>query len=194
MLDMARPKAHTNDVRERLLSEAGQMVLERGVPGLSLREVATRAGTSTSAIYSLFGSKSALLDALLESAYRSFAEDQESVPVTDDPVTDIALLGWRYLEWAREHRTYFHLMFGGALVGLEASADVEAAMLRAAVPLRAGVERAQAAGKFRDDDTDTMVAGLWAQVHGLAILGEHGLLEGVEPLDAAYPTIRGLLA
>lgn len=194
MFAMARPKAHTDDVRERLLAEAGQMVLAMGVPGLSLRELATRAATSTSAIYSLFGSKAALLDALLESAYSSFAEDQESVQATDDPAMDLALLGARYLDWARTHRTYFHLMFGGPLVGLGPSPEVEAAMLRAAAPLRAGVERAQAAGRFRDDDTDTMVAALWAQVHGLAVLGEHGLLEGIEPLEAAYPTIRGLLA
>lgn len=190
---MARPKIHTDNVRDRLLTEAAELVVARGVPGLSLREIALKAETSTSAIYSLFGSKSALLDALLQGAYSSFADAQESVPVTDDPVTDIALLGWRYLEWARTHRTLFHLMFGGPLVGAGSSPEVEAAALRAAVPLRAGVERAQALGRFRDDDTNTVVAALWAQVHGLAVLGEHGLGEGVEPLEAAYITIRGML-
>ena len=115
MIDMARPKVHTDDVRERLIAEAGQLVLDKGVPALSLRELASKADTSTSAVYSLFGSKAALLDALLESAYSSFAADQESVAVTDDPVTDVALLGWRYLEWARAHRTFFHLMFGGEI-------------------------------------------------------------------------------
>lgn len=191
---MARPKAHTDDVRERLLTEAGEMVVARGVQALSLRELATRAGTSTSAVYSLFGSKAALLDALLESAFSSFAEDQESVPVTDDVVTDVALLGLRYLEWARTHPTLFRLMFGGAVLGLDPSPEVEATAYRAGVPLRSAVERGRASGRFRDDSVDTMFAALWAQVHGLATLEVLGLLEGVEPLEAAYLTILGLLA
>lgn len=191
---MARPKVHTDDVRERLLAEASAVVLDKGVARLSLRDLAGRVGTSTTAVYSLFGSKDQLLDALLLDAFMKFGRAQESVRATADPVADVAMLGWAYLEWARAHRSLYRLMFGGSLVGLAPSPETEAAQARAIAPLRRAVERAQAEGRFLDDDSDTVVVSLWAQMHGVVTLEEQGLLEGVDPLAAAYATVRGWLA
>lgn len=191
---MARPKVHTDDLRDRLLAEASLVVLDAGVAKLSLRDVAKRVGTSTTAVYSLFGSKEQLLDALLTGAFTEFAVDQEAVPRTGDPVADVAALGRAYLEWGRAHRSLYRLMFGGSLVGLAASPETEAAHARSMAPLRNAVERAQAEGRFRPDDPDTIAVSLWAQMHGVVTLEEQGLLKGVDPLAAAYATVRGWLA
>lgn len=37
------------------------------------------------------------------------------------------------------------------------------------------------------------MVSLWAQMHGVVTLEEQGLLAGVDPLDAAYATVRGWL-
>ena len=60
---MPRPRPHDDHLREQLLGIATETIARTGVEGLSLRTLATDAGTSTSAVYQLFGSRAALLDA-----------------------------------------------------------------------------------------------------------------------------------
>jgi AcrR family transcriptional regulator len=51
--------------------------------------VAREVGTTTRAVYSLFGSKEGLpVDALAQSAYAFLAEGMAELPETDDPVAD----------------------------------------------------------------------------------------------------------
>ena len=64
---MGRPRVHDEATRATLRAVAEQLVAEGGAPALSVRAVAKKAGTSTRAVYSLFGSKEGLLvDALAE--------------------------------------------------------------------------------------------------------------------------------
>lgn len=57
---MARPRVYSDDLRDKLLDAAVEVVADRGVGALSVREVAHLAGTSATAVYSLLGSKTAL--------------------------------------------------------------------------------------------------------------------------------------
>src|SRR5689334_460451 len=54
---MGRPRLHDDAVRSRLLEAASTVLAQDGVAGLTVRDVAARAGTSTSAVYSLFGGR-----------------------------------------------------------------------------------------------------------------------------------------
>ena len=66
---MGRPRLHDDATREALLG-AAEALVEAGGPGaLSVRAAADTIGTSTRAVYSIFGSKEGLLSAL---AQRSF--------------------------------------------------------------------------------------------------------------------------
>jgi len=58
---MGRPSA-----REKLLDCAEQLFAEHGLEGVSLRAINTEAGLSAAALHYHFGSKSSLLEALLE--------------------------------------------------------------------------------------------------------------------------------
>ncbi|WP_278259552.1 TetR family transcriptional regulator [Nocardioides convexus] len=106
---------------EQIMACALATVAERGIAALALRDVAERAGTSTAAVYSLFGSKEALHRAVLISALTAFADAQASDPPTDDPVADIAGLGLRYVGWATEHPRLYEAMFTDAAAGLTRS-------------------------------------------------------------------------
>ncbi|MEU0193944.1 TetR family transcriptional regulator [Streptomyces afghaniensis] len=61
---VARPKTHDESLRLRLLHRAAATVFDRGTAALSLRQLAADVKTSTTAVYSLFGSKAGLLDSL----------------------------------------------------------------------------------------------------------------------------------
>ena len=62
---------HHGDLRPTLLREAQSMVRELGLDGLSLRQLAQRAGVSASALYHHFDNKNALLCALAEEGFGS---------------------------------------------------------------------------------------------------------------------------
>ena len=63
-------------------------------PRFPVRAVADEAGTTTRAVYSLFGSKDGLLtDALAQSAFEFLFTEIDALPVTDDPVSDLLDVG-----------------------------------------------------------------------------------------------------
>ena len=66
---MPRPKVHDAALRLRLLECAGATLSTRGLAALSLRTLAADVGTSTTAVYALFGGKPGLLAALHAEAF-----------------------------------------------------------------------------------------------------------------------------
>ncbi len=83
---MGRPREHSEQTRAALRAAAERLVAEGGPAALSVRAVAREAGTTTRAVYSLFGSKEALLvDALARDAFEFLYEEIDALPETDDP-------------------------------------------------------------------------------------------------------------
>ncbi|WP_109507737.1 TetR/AcrR family transcriptional regulator [Nocardioides speluncae] len=192
---MARPKTHTAEVAERLMECALEAVARDGIGSLPLRSIAERAETSTTAVYALFGNKEGMQRAVLTRAFGEFADDQELIEVTDDPVTDIAGLGAHYVQWAIDHPRLYEAMYGEALAGLTPSEELSEARLRAVARISDAVQRALDSGAFRPADHATVVVSLWAQVHGLATLMMAGHLpDGADPALAAWATIEGWFA
>lgn len=181
---MARPKVHDAELADRLLEEAAVLVSREGPEGLGLRGLAQAAGTSTTAIYSLFGSKEGLLHSLYEKVFRSFGDSQLLQP-SDDPEADLLLLGEGYRRWARQNPQLFPLMFDCSVQRTTTEADAIAAGTRE--PLLAAVGRAQASGVIDSSHDPELVAlSLWGQVHGLVSLELGGLGLDPEAADTAY--------
>lgn len=176
--DMARPKVHTDELRERLIADAVTVVARDGIGALSVREVAKAAGTSTSAVYSLFGNKEGLAREVLVHAFTSFATAQRTP--SPDLGHSIDSMGFAYVEWALANPRLYDLMFGDALTGIEHDVRSRAAATAAIEPLRSAVRAAITDGVLRDAPIETVVASLWAQMHGMTTL----LLAGHYPPDA----------
>jgi AcrR family transcriptional regulator len=82
---------------QRLVHAFAELVLEKGLAETSLAEISRRAGYSATLVHHLFGSKSALLNRLTETA-EQFAREQFST-VTTEPAGVALLAGARtYLE------------------------------------------------------------------------------------------------
>ena len=69
---MARPRTYDADLRAALVAAAAAQIAAGGPTGLSLRALAAQVGTSTNAIYAMFGGKPELIGAVLEAADESF--------------------------------------------------------------------------------------------------------------------------
>ena len=165
MEDMARPVLHDDSLKERLLDTTADLVHRMGPARVTLREVAAEAGTSTTAIYSLFGGKSQLLTAVVDNGFRSFGDAQRGAAGGG-----LRGLGLAYREWALEHPTLYRLMFGGTLAAYVDCSPTPVVASDAIAPLIEAVTSAQNAGAIRDLPAETVAVAIWGQVHGLVSL------------------------
>ncbi|WP_251044046.1 TetR-like C-terminal domain-containing protein [Arthrobacter sp. ISL-48] len=159
---MARPVVHTDSVRQELLAAAADLVDREGPARVTLRDVATAAQTSTTAVYSLFGGKSQLLTAVVDDGFRSFRDSQ--VAAAPD---GLRALGLAYRTWALEHQALYRLMFGGALAAYADCRPSPDAAADAMEPLLEAVAAAQSAGTLLVAPVESVATAIWGQVHGL---------------------------
>lgn len=166
---MPRPKVHDDELRVRILDRAGEALTENGPHGLGLRTLAARAGTSTSAVYSLFGGKPGLVRALYIEAFRRFREHLLAAPTSDDAAEDLVQLGLAYRRSAREDPHLYSIMFSRPVPDFEPDEDACAAADGAFDVLRQAAARAVAAGEL-PGPPERVALTAWALVHGLVSL------------------------
>jgi len=176
---MARPVVHDDNLRRRLLDAAASLIARDGAAGLSLRGLAAAAGTSTTAVYSLFGGKAELLSAVLDDGFASFAASQR-----DAADGGVEALGLVYRAWALEHPVLYGLMFGGALTSQVPCRPTPGAAEPAMEPLFAAVEAALPGAP--GDEIASMVGAVWGQVHGMVSLELAGAPAAGWTWEAAY--------
>src|SRR5689334_2429824 len=108
---MPPPKVHDAALRTALLVQTSRLVAEHGPESVSVRAAASAAGTSTSAVYALFGSREVLLSAVVQEATARFADHLAAVTPTDDPVDDLLALGLAYRDSALDDPHFYRVMF-----------------------------------------------------------------------------------
>jgi AcrR family transcriptional regulator len=189
------------DTRDEILAAALEILRSEGHGGLTVRNVATRAGCSTIGVYTWFGGKDGLVDAILLDGYRRFAEALRGSRAARSPLGRLVGQGRAYRRWALEHRTSYEVMFMGAVPGHQPSAEAQAAGLVAFELLRSEVVAAQRAGLIPETDADTVALTMWGLAHGLVSIeiasSGPDSVDGIhaKAFDAALRTIeRGLMA
>jgi AcrR family transcriptional regulator len=188
-------------LRSRLIDGAAAALAGGGVDALSLRPLAAAEGTSTSAVYAMFGGKAGLVAAVVASAQDSFIAAQQASPPTGDAQADLHALGHAYRVWALANPTLYTVMFGGRVVPDRCAPNpADEREAEAIGALLAIVERLVRQGIFRPVGVEVITLSIWASVHGLVSLEIAGLApsaDGVarERYDAHLDaTRRGWLA
>ncbi|MCP2263884.1 TetR/AcrR family transcriptional regulator [Promicromonospora thailandica] len=179
---MARPRLHDDALRTRLLEVASELISAHGESAVTVRRAAADAGTSASAVYALFGSREALVEAVADEGFRRFAEHLTAGGQGADPVADLRELGRAYRRFALAHPHFYRVMFyrGVTPADGEPAGAVDQPTFRV---LHAAV------GRVLDGAPPQRVlgaaVGLWGLVHGLVSLELAGLLPGDEDARAA---------
>ncbi|MBZ2195917.1 TetR/AcrR family transcriptional regulator [Occultella gossypii] len=172
---MARPRTHDETLRTSLLEHASRALSATGPDGMSLRAVTAAAGTTTAAVYTLFGGRDGLIAAVVDEGFERFGRHLAAVPRTGDPGADLFALGLAYRESALADPHFYRVMF--AADGVRRSKDTLAeptfGVLRDAVA-RLPSDAVGEAGP------EPMALRLWGLVHGLVSLELAGLLPGDE--------------
>jgi AcrR family transcriptional regulator len=170
--------------RQRLIRTALDLLAEQGLEGMTLRNIARRAGVSHSAPLRHFTSLADLLAEVAAHGFRTLSEAIEKSAAQLAPgVGPLARLraGSRaYVACAVANPALFALMFRPELLDAaneSYSRDGGAAFERVVVQVRA----AQDAGWHPRRDTRVLAGTVWAALHGLATLWAQGALSGPVP-------------
>ncbi|MGW1994016.1 TetR/AcrR family transcriptional regulator [Embleya sp. NPDC001921] len=174
---MGRPRTRDYDeLRRELLTAAGRLLAEEGPQAMSTRRVAHEVGTSTTAVYNLFGDKAGLLRAMFLDGFAALEARFAEVPVDGDPEADLLALGYAYRAAARANPHRYDLMFGRPVADFRPDEADLARIQGTFDTLVRAVERCVAAGRFAPTDPHDTATHLSALVHGLAGLELRGAL------------------
>jgi AcrR family transcriptional regulator len=174
---MGRPREHDDVTRAALLAAAEELLARGGADALAVRAVADAVGTTTRAVYTVFGGKRGLIGALWARGMGIIAGLLETLPSTDDPAADLVAVGTDgFRRFAIEHPNLFRLTFE-RLVADFVPGDAERAAARVSIGrLRERVKRCQAAGLLADRDPVAVAWQFHAFCQGLASIELQGWL------------------
>lgn len=188
-------------LRESILRAAGDVFLERGYDGLSMRHVAERIGYTATTIYLYFRNKDDLLFALLNEGYAELGRRLAAAAAAErDPLRRLTAIGRAYIAFGLERPSLYQVMFMRRADFLAARlSEKQSERVNPFNVLAQAVAAAMEAGVLKPGDVMTCAMSLWAVVHGLVSLAlitpdaEAGLIERMTQL-ALSATLSGFQA
>jgi len=153
-LGKEKSEYHHGDLRGALLEVARETLEKSGVNGLSLRDLARKAGVSHSAPYRHFASRQDLLVALATEGFNELSQS-----LSEHEGKPLQAMGQAYVAFAIANPALYKLMFSPAL-------DRKKPQLLSDAAGGAFAHLQKKTNKISCDQTLTLAA--WSMVHGLA--------------------------
>jgi len=167
--EMPKPESPPREPREAILSAAIDILHNHGAGALTVRSVASAAGCSTTGVYTYFGGKNGLVEAIFIDGFQRFGAALEVARAAGPPDGPVDVMAQAYRDWALANPTHYMVMFGRGVPDFHPSTEALAI----------------ASGTFEQlvDATTTMMAKLgisgapldiahhlWAGMHGYVSL------------------------
>ena len=164
---MPRVKQRTPEMRERVLQAAMDMLASDGVAGFTTRRLAQHAGTSTPAVYELFGDKAGLVREVFFEGFRLLRQYLDQVRPSQDPRAELVLVIESLRSFAREHSVLADLMFSRPVADFDPGPAERRAGDEVRLFIVAAVRRCVRAGVLQGDEVD-IAHVIVAMAQGLA--------------------------
>ena len=156
-------QARQESSRFAIVEAAWTAVREEGLAGLSLRDLARRAGTTTPTIYNYFASKHDIYDAMFEQAATEF-EAHMTLPFASEDAEGGLIEGLRrFIGFCTADTARYQLLFQRTIPGFEPSPDAYAPAVRALAASQARLARYGITGKGHLDLWTALTTGLVSQ-------------------------------
>lgn len=167
---MPKPASTPRDTRSAILAAAIEILHAQGAGALTVRSVAAAAGCSTTGVYTWFGGKSGLVEAIFIDGFQRFGAALVAAGAGAGPEPPALVdMARAYRRWAIANPTHYMVMFGRAVPDFHPST---AALLTAHGTFRQLVD-VTATTMVRlgigGDATET-AHHLWAGMHGYVSL------------------------
>lgn len=184
--------------QQRAILDAAHELLAAGGPqALRVRDIAEAANCTTMTVYSRFGGKDGVVEAMYIDGFERFTQALQDELTTGRH--DQALrMGLAYRDWALANPGSYQIMFTEAVPGFVPSEEATLVAQASFGVLLGSVENAQANGQIRPGDPTEIAWALWGIAHGLVMLE----IAGMQPnnsvsdpaavyVDALDATFRG---
>lgn len=171
----------SKDAKGEILAAASALFEQRGIDGLSMRQIAAEIGVSATAIYHHFDDKNAMMAAVCAAGFEEFGARLAATASEPTPLDALRAAGREYVDFALTHPMHYDVMMVRPhewALGPHADADPESF-----AGLLAMVSAAQAAGQLSPGDPREAAHMLWAALHGVVslALSMPGEIAGLEP-------------
>lgn len=174
--------------REAILQTARQMITAEGPDAFSVRELARRVDYSPAGLYEYFDGKDDIIAAVCAESIERFSSYLSRVSHNLNPSERLLELGLAYIEFARQNREHFLLIFTSLRTDRQSLAKGvgETSTYRLLLDTVAeGIE----SGDFvtrEGYELEQITYGCWALVHGMAMLQQthlHGFEADFQRVD-----------
>ena len=181
-----------------ILAIAEQVMIEEGVNGLSLSEVARRLGVKPPSIYKYFDSLMSIYDALFERGQRDHLDAMRAAMQVAGPGLDALAAGLEAsCRWCLAHPARAQLLFWRPVPSFEPTAQAMAPSVEMFHLQRQALTDAVAAGELgpgADSDEAVFVASIFVSgLIGQSIANEPGLPWGEGRFSPLFPKLLGTL-
>ena len=167
---MTTPTRERDTVRTELIEAAIRLLADQGTESLVLRRVASAAHVSTMCVYSRFGDKVGLLNAVYLAGFERLTLAMSTVEHRGDPIRRIVELGLAYRRFAVANPALYSLMFE-RLVGFEPPAQLRSQVLESTFELVVeAVRQARDQGMIEAESPLVAAYTLWTAAHGAVSL------------------------
>ena len=188
-----RSVAPSDDAAAALLAAARQIFETGGLHALSVRHVAEVAGSTTMQVYSRFGGKDGLLQALFDEGFEALANAQQAVPSSLPPAERVRRLCHEYLRIAADRPHHYALMLGAHSGDFDPPKASRARALATLTHLAKAVGNALPPAPDPDRRAHEVAQQIFAFCHGWATLCAARLVDGSQTsvVDSAVAALLG---
>jgi len=194
-----RPKQRTPELRDHVLEAALALLAAEGVQGFTARKVASMAGTSTPAVYELFGDKGGLVREVFFHGFQLLGTRLGGLEETSDPRADLIATFEAFRQFVRADPVLAEVMFSRPIADFQPGPEETRAGATVREFIVGRVRRCIDGGVVTGDPAD-IAHVLLATAQGLAAqeaagwlgrsnasvdrrwkLGIHAVLDGLKP-------------
>ena len=182
-----RKQREKGEMRTLILDAARKIFLEKGYYEASLRNIAEQIEYSPGTIYLYFKDKDEIFHALHEEGFRRMLEKMQPLEHVTDPFERLKAMGLVYLEFAKNNKDFYDLMFI-----MQAPINHEKDMVdwqmgqRTLDYLKNVIKQCQQKGHFKKQSVEYLSFTIWSTMHGMCALycrDRCKAYHDIEPLD-----------
>ncbi|MER6513189.1 TetR/AcrR family transcriptional regulator [Nonomuraea sp. NPDC048881] len=177
-------RATHDELRSRLLDVAVNLLQSEGPDSLTMRRIAAEAGCTTTVIYTMFGNREGLAEALYLEGFERFRRFLEAVPQRRNPLEYLTALGPAYRQACLSEPGYYNLMFERAIPGFEPSERARTLARAALNILDRVIADCISAGYLTPTQPRKIADALWAAAQGAISLERAGHLRDDRTYEA----------
>ncbi|MCB0601216.1 MAG: TetR/AcrR family transcriptional regulator [Saprospiraceae bacterium] len=177
-----RREREKQELREKILEKAREILIKEGQDNLSIRNIATAIEYSPATIYLYFQDKDEIVYELMEMGFERMTSELQSAFELSDPVERIRRIGQGYIAFGLKNPEWYDIMFNAPqpIQHLTRCQEEWGYGKQLFDFLISSCEAAMDQSRTRRQDPRLVALHLWSTVHGLVNLSRSQRLEMVE--------------